>query len=68
MRSDVLTAWAPFASTSYHLHRVACLNASLLEIWERTRQTIILFTHDLIEAIPSYPIRIPRPRTYFQRV
>jgi ABC-type nitrate/sulfonate/bicarbonate transport system ATPase subunit len=55
MRSDVLTAWAPFASTSYHLRGVACLHVSLLETWEKTHQTITFVTHDLMEAITLHP-------------
>ncbi len=27
------------------------MHASLLEIWEKTRQTIVFVTHDLMEAI-----------------
>jgi hypothetical protein len=44
----VLTAWAPFVSTSYHLHGVAWLLAPLIEIiWEKTGETIIFVAHDL---------------------
>jgi ABC-type sulfate/molybdate transport systems ATPase subunit len=32
-------------------HTKTRLHASLLEIWEKTRQTIIFVTHDLMEAI-----------------
>jgi len=48
VRSDVFTGWAPFASTSYHLHGLICLHAALLEIWENTRQTGVFVTHDLM--------------------
>jgi NitT/TauT family transport system ATP-binding protein len=32
-------------------HPKTRLHASLLEIWEKTRQTIVFVTHDLMEAI-----------------
>jgi NitT/TauT family transport system ATP-binding protein len=32
-------------------HTKTRLHASLLDIWEKTRQTIVFVTHDLMEAI-----------------
>jgi len=39
----------PFGA--FDTHTKTRLHASLLEIWEKTRQTIIFVTHDLMEAI-----------------
>jgi NitT/TauT family transport system ATP-binding protein len=46
---EILLMDEPFGALDTHTK--TRLHASLLEIWEKTRQTIVFVTHDLMEAI-----------------